>query len=144
MALNAQETAEHNLGLANSKVPPSWCVERDKQYPLREFIRDVRLWSVATDLEESRQAPAVALRLSGASRLIIREMPTQLLTDGEAVFNDQGLPVLDALGNPTRRTGLDVLIRQLERRYGALDQATQIYHVSELMCFARLPSESTD
>jgi len=141
----AQEMADHHMSLANSKIPPTWSAERDKVYPLREYIRDLRLWSVATDTPEAKQAPAAALRLTGAAKLIIREMPTDLLTDGEFIFDpNTGIPAMDAAGNPMRRTGLEVLIRQLERRYGALDQETQIFHISELLCFARQPNESTD
>ena len=29
------ERDEANLGLANSRIPPTWSVERDKVYPLR-------------------------------------------------------------------------------------------------------------
>ena len=135
--MNAQEQAEHHLGLANAKVPPSWGVEKERQYPLRMFVQDVELWGLATDLPEARQGPALALRLTGHAREMIREMPPQLLAFGQEIA--------DAAGNIIgRRTGVECFLRALNTRYGALDQEIQIFNVSELMTFARRSGESTD
>ena len=134
--IQGREHAEANLALANGKVPPSWCVESDSTYPLRHYCDDLRLWTCATDLAEERRAPAAVLRLTGSARAILREMPTDLLQNGQQ-YND-------GQGNALRRTGIEVLIRTLEARYGALDQETQVFSVSELMMFSRHPSETTD
>jgi hypothetical protein len=36
-----QEIDAMNLGMANSKIPPSWSVENDKANPLRYYERDL-------------------------------------------------------------------------------------------------------
>ena len=84
------ENAEMNLGLANGRVPPSWSVEQDKRYPLRHYIQDLTLWAAATDIDAPRRGPAAALRLTGAARSIIREMPPHLLQAGQVVDDGQG------------------------------------------------------
>ena len=134
--LRQEEQNEFNMGLANSRVPPTWSVEGDRRYPLRNYVQDVYLWAAATDMDEERQGPAAALRLTGAARAIVREMPTALLRYGQQIA--------DAQGQPLQLTGLDCLVRTLQRRYGALDQETQIFAVSELMQFSRLGHESSD
>ena len=134
--LQQEEQSEFNMGLANSRVPPTWSVEGDRRYPLRNYVQDVNLWAAATDLDEERRGPAAALRLTGAARAIVREMPTDLLRNGQRIPDGQGGMIL--------LTGLDCLLRMLQRRYGALDQETQIFAVSELMQFTRLGHESSD
>ena len=125
-----------NLGLANSRIPPSWSVERDKIYPLRYYRTDLEVWSASTDMDALRQGPAASMRITGAARLIIREMPINLLINGQVVQDDQG--------NNVQLSGLGMLLRTLERRYGATEQETQIHSISELMGFSRQNGESTD
>ena len=134
--MQAAEQAEANLGLANGRVPPTWSLERDKFYPLRTYIQDLELWSAATDLQIERMAPAVVLRLTGAARNIAREIPVELLRDGQDFINPDG--------NQARRSGMQVLVRVLQQRYRALPQEQQIFAVSELMTFHRLHHETTD
>ena len=134
--LNAEQ-AEHNLGLANSRIPPTWSVESDRRYPLRKYIQDLDLWVRATDLPLERQGPAVALRLTGNVREMIREMPAEMISVGQ--------DIVDAEGNVVEhRTGIQCLVRALNARFGALEQEVQIFNVSELMTFQRYSHESTD
>jgi len=134
--LNAEQ-AEHNLGLANGRIPPTWSLESDRRYPLRKYVQDLDLWVRATDLPIERQGPAVALRLTGTVREMIREMPAEMISIGQ--------DVVDAVGNIIEhRTGIQCLVRALNNRFGALDQEVQIYNVSELMTFQRHAHESTD
>ena len=44
MAVHRAEVDALNLGIANSKIPPSWCVERDAEYPLRYYRQDLEVW----------------------------------------------------------------------------------------------------
>eukprot|EP00435_Cladocopium_sp_Y103_P050556 s138_g15.t1 len=48
----------------------------------QSWLSDIVLWSTATDMEQERQAPAVALVIVGAARDLIREIPPQQLRDG--------------------------------------------------------------
>ena len=133
----AAEQAEHNIGLANARVPPTWNVEGDRKYPLRAYIQDLQMWAAATDMAEGRQGPACVLRLTGAARLIMREIPADLMANGQDITDLMG----QIIGH---RTGLEVFVRILQQRYGALDQETQIFNVSELMTFSRKQQETTD
>ena len=130
------EINDAHLGLANSRIPPTWSVENDRKYPLRYYRHDLEMWAACTDMEAARQGPAASMRITGAARLIIREMPVQLLVQGQAVA--------DAAGNLVQVSGLGMLLRTLERRYGATEEETQIHSISELMNFSRGAGESTD
>ena len=132
------ERAEANLGLANGRIPPTWSVENDKAYPLRLFAEDLRLWQAATDIDAARCGPAVVLRITGAARTLLREVPVATLANGQLV------PDPNQPGQMMLISGVEALIRILERRYGALDQETQVFTVSELMTFQRGHHESTD
>ena len=129
------EIAEANLGLANSRIPPTWCIERDKVYPLRFYRTDLEVWAASTDLEVARQGPAASMRITGAARAIVREIPVATLQNGAMV---------NINGNPVQLSGLGMLLRILERRYGATEEETQIHAISELMQFSRQPGETTD
>ena len=76
------------------------------------------------------------MRITGAARLIVREMPIDMLVQGRVVDDGQG--------NMIQLSGLGMLLRTLERRYGATTEETQVHSISELMQFARQSGESTD
>ncbi len=134
MALR-QEQAEMNLGIANGKVPPAWCLENDRLYALRTYRRDLELWAAVTDLRVDQLGPAAALRITGCARDLIREIPIAELQQGRII--NQG-------GQPVQLSGIAWLIRVLERRYGASEEEQQITAISELMRCHRNSGESTD
>ena len=134
--MDADEAAA-NLALANGKVPPTWSVERDKVYPLRKYIQDLELWSLATDVPENRRGPVVVLRLTGAARDLMRDMPGDMLANGFDVVDNFGQLI-------EHRTGVQCVVRALRERFGALEQEVQIFNVSELMTFQRQSGETTD
>ena len=113
------ERDDANLGLANSRIPPTWSVERDKAYPLRYYRHDLEVWSASTDMDVVRQGPAASMRITGAARLVIREMPIDMLQNGRNVADDQG--------NMVQLSGLGMLIRTLERRFGATQELSLIH-----------------
>jgi len=131
------DNAAANLALANGKVPPTWCVERDRVYPLRKYIQDLELWALATDVVEARRGPVVVLRLTGSARELLRDMPADMVSNGADVFDQFGNLML-------HRTGVECVVRALTERFGALDQEVQIFNVSELMTFQRQAGETTD
>ena len=78
------------------------------------------------------------MRITGAARELLREMPVHVL--------QQGMNVPDP-NNPQGQvavTGLGMLIRTLERRYGSSEEEIVIHTISELMRFHRNHNESTD
>ena len=125
-----------HLGVATGRVPPGWLLEGDAKYPLRHWIRDIEVWAASTDVADARIGPSCAQRITGAARLVVREIPIQTLI--------QGAVVPDANGNPVQVSGIGMLVRILERRYGAAPQEVQIHSISELMGFVRGHQESTD
>ena len=137
MFCNMDDIAAANLALANGKVTPTWCVEKDKTYPLRKYIQDLELWTLATDVLEARRGPVVVLRLTGSARDLMRDMPGDMLTNGQDVFDFNGVLI-------EHRTGVQCIVRALTDRFGALDQEVQIFNVSELMTFQRQAGETTD
>ena len=125
-----------NLGIASAKVPPSWSPERDKIYPLRTWIQDVRLWAVGTDVEENKQGPVVAMRIGGTGKELVRELDVNILSNG--------MMLQDPLGNLVQTSGLECLIRAVQRRFGPLEQELEIHVISELLQFRRKAGEDTD
>ena len=121
----------HDVGVATLKTPPSWSYENSGMYSLRSWLSDIVLWSTATDMEQERQAPAVALVITGAARDLIREIPPQQLRDG-------------LWENGQHVTGLLVLCRTLARHYAPLESELQTRAMSELMGYSRMPGESID
>ena len=136
MMMNQDEINHAHLGMANGKVPPSWSPERDKAYPLRTWVQDVRLWAMATDTDVQRQGPSAALRIAGTARELIRELDVNVLA--------QGMMLQDAQGNLVQTSGLECLIRALQRRYAPLAQELEIFCLQEILFFRRMPGEDTD
>ena len=120
-----------DFGVANTRVPPSWCPEEDRRYPFRSYEQDLLLWAAATDIDPARRAPAAVLRLTGAARLVAREIDTAVLQNGVMI---QGMPA----------DGIHALLHVLRTRYAPLEQEIQVHVVSELMQFSRMSGESTD
>ena len=135
MAHQAQLNDAH-LQMATGRIPPSWCPERDRAYPFRHYVSDMLLWNEATDLDIGRRGPAAALRLTGAAKILVREMEPDQLRDG--------IVIADANNQPLQLTGVQTLLRALERRYAPLEQESQVHAIHELFSFRRGHSESVD
>ena len=120
----------------NSKVPPAWAPEKDKQYPLRTWTQDIRLWALGTDVDVLRQGPVAAGRILGTAKDLIRELDPNVLSQG-GIFADENQ-------NPVQFTGLECLIRALSRRYGPLAQELEIFCIGEILMFRRQPQEDVD
>ena len=136
LTMYQEEMNAMHLGIANSKVPPSWAPEKDKQYPLRTWVQDIRLWSVATDTEVQRQGPVAAQRIGGTAKELIRELDMNVLVHGMAFADDQGQLI--------PHTGLECLIRALTRRYAPLAQEVEVHCIAEILQFRRAPGEDSD
>ena len=138
-----------NLQAASGKIPPSWSPERDRQYSFRQYTQDLGLWVASTDVDPARIGPMVALRLGGSAKIIAREMDTNSLVNGALVPDPGGAMVWDAQQQMqvpliVAITGLEVLLKQLRRRYAPLEQEVQIGTISDMFHFRRWQSEGTD
>ena len=100
--------AREPIGHATSKVPPYWEPGLEQRgYPFRTWLKDLDVWSAGTELREEQQAPAVAQRLGGAARALIREVPSGELRDGRWDVADgvqiSGLTPGPGTNTPVRR-----------------------------------------
>ena len=127
-----------HLQMANGKVPPAWGPEREREYAFRFFESDVLLWTLATDLPAAQQGPALALRLTGAARDLIREFDVNQLVNGQ-VIADPNAPM-----GQRQISGVEALLRVLRRRFAPLDQENQLFALSEFFNFSKQGHEDTD
>lgn len=134
--MRQQELNDLNLQQANGRVPPAWGPEHERSYSFRYYEADTMLWCLASDMDEARKGPALALRLTGAAKMIIRELDPTVLVQGQVIVDDQGQQV--------QLTGVQALLRILRRRYAPLDQEAQLHAVSEFFSFGRQGHEDTD
>ena len=115
-------------------MPPLWEPTLElRGYPFRVWLQDLDVWAAGTELNQELIAPAVVQRLGGAARELVRAVPAQELRDGR--FNPQTQGV-DA--------GLQILVRGLERRFGAFAVETSTRIIIDLLQFRRRGTESID
>ena len=77
-------------------------------YPFRVWVQDIGIWSTSTDLQETQVGAAIAGRLGGVARAMAREMPIDVLRDGQM------------LQDGTQLSGMQCLLRALSRRFAPL------------------------
>ena len=137
MHMHRQLDQNHlHLQMANGKIPPSWGPEMERTYPFRYYEADVQLWVLATDVDPQRQGAALALRVSGCAKDVIREVDANTLVNGQVVA--------DAQGQPLQLTGVGALLRILRRRFAPLDQEASLFALHEFFAFQRHASEDID
>ena len=131
---DSSPTGLEPYGHSTSKVPPYWEPTLElKGYPFRVWLQDLDIWAAGTELNHELVAPAVVQRLGGAARELVRGVPAAELRDGRQ--NPQ-TGVID--------TGLQILVRGLERRFGAFAVETSTRVIIDLLQFRRRGSESID
>ena len=113
----------------SSKVPPSWSPETDRRHPFRVWLADLTLWVSGAELPEPHQGPAVAMRIGGTARELLREMDPATMKDGSIVVDPQG-------GQVTL-SGVESIVRALKRRYAPLSQELQVQSLNEVFRFHR-------
>ena len=131
--------------LSTSKVPPYWSPQLElRGYPFRVWLQDVGIWSSSTELREEQLGGAVIQRLGGVARQLARSLDPDTVRNGRLEFDNVGQPILDLNGEHVRATGLQLLLRALQRRYGQQDIETSVSCIVDLMTFRRLAHESID
>ena len=105
---SGHDSGREPFGHSTSKIPPYWEPALEQRgYPFRTWLQDLDIWSAGTELDEELKAPAVAQRLGGAARALVREVPAGELRDGRWDM---------AVG--AQETGMTLLVRGLTRRFG--------------------------
>ena len=116
------------------KVPPSWDPsDRDKNF--REYVQDLMMWCMATDLEPERQGPAVALQLRGVAKMMIREIEPHRIQRGEVQLVN---------GQQQHISGVMLIIMLLGRKYAPLEVETSTQAMMDFMSFTAPSHESID
>ena len=68
---------------ASHKTQPFWAPELEqKGYPFQLWLKDVTLWAGGTELPANLQGPAIAQRLGGTAKDLVRNVDVQILRDG--------------------------------------------------------------
>ena len=122
------------FGHSTSKVPPYWEPSFEKRgYPFKVWVKDLHVWASGSELAEELRAPAVAQRVGGAARDLVREVPTNELRDGRT-------------DPPTRYqdSGLTLVIRGLSRRFGQFAIETSTECIISMLTFRRQSTENVD
>ena len=125
-----------DVRVQSHKLPPSWGPDQEARYPFRTWARDLALWDAANDIEDVRKGPMVALRLTGAARELIRDLPFDSLVNGVQVIGGDGAP--------RQLTGLQVLLQAIERRFAPNQQELAVRALSEYMGISRASGETVD
>lgn len=129
---------------STTKVPPYWEPGLEQEYPFRIWLQDLELWVYSTEVATERKGPSIALRLGGTAKALVREIPPATLAHGanRAVdppqYNGQGDPVME------HRSGVQVIIDMLRRRFHPFEQESQIRVLNEFFQFRRDHHEDVD
>jgi len=79
---------------SNYRVPPRWSPDQERSgYTFRNYVTDLSLWVMLTDLAPHQQAAAIVMRLGGAARDLARTISPQELMHGGVVDGVQLDPV---------------------------------------------------
>ena len=107
------------------RVPPAWQPNTPHSY--RDWERDIQNWLTLTDLDEAQQAGAIYQRVGGMAKVLLREIPSNVLAHGNA-----------------HGSGTDILLRALRQRWGTEMQAKQLELHEAFESFSILPREDHD
>eukprot|EP00971_Amphidinium_carterae_P338489 6475850-Amphidinium_carterae.2 len=129
--------------VSTTKSPPTWSPEHahnaDYPYTLAEYERDARRWQAATEVSEARQGPLLSLAVGGAARSIADELPVEFLKSGPGGVADLG----DGRG-VQQRSGVDLLLHALHRRFPSNQEASMIRAGLELLSFTPRRQETIE
>ena len=108
-----------------SRAPPTWSVEGSQEYSFREWVQDITLWSMVSELTPARQAASIVMNLTGIARMFARTIPTdRLATGGPGVNGVQLDPVT-------------YLIDRLRAQFADHEAEVRLSAMTEHMAFQR-------
>ena len=95
------------------------------------------MWAMATDVEVTKRAATIVLKLGGTARQRAKTIPFQVLQHGGTLDFGDGL-------GPQQVDGVALLLHVLHTDFGPLGQETSVKAIAEFMAFRKLPSEGVD
>ena len=104
------------------KVPPAWGPTRERDYPFRDYIRDLVVWSLGTDVEPHRQCALAMQRLEGPARALIDE---RIGHDANVIMYGDIRDMGDGQG-ARRIGGLATFMFVLQEIYGEFQHETAV------------------
>ena len=134
MANVRPELAE--LGTGTIKIPPYRSPTNEKSYPFKKYLKDLQLWTMATDIQPPRVVPAIVMRLGGTARELFEDAG-EMISIGGAFHPPDG-------GAPRHVDGAAYVVMALRARFGQLNQENSIEAITEFMSFDRKPGEKID
>ena len=116
----------------HGRIPPVYNPETDRNYPFRNYVEDVGLWTMMTELPAHQMAPTLVARLQGEAREVASQIPTEQLVAG-VILQDGSY--VDPVSN---------LIAYLGQRFAAYPEEERNEAMLRVWHFARKPSEGVD
>ena len=122
---------QQHVGQANMRLPPRWDPAMENQLSFRNWMQDLMLWTVVTDLSPPQQCAAIISQLGGAARELARTLsPGEVYHGG--VVNGQHLDPVT------------FLLHGLSSRFAPLDEETRLRAAQDLLAFTRRQRETVD
>ena len=113
------------------RLPPSWGPERESQYPFSDWARDILLWTIMSDWDNSRKAAAILSQLSGGAQEFARQLPPAVIIAGGSINGVQVDPVT-------------YLMHELSSRFGRMSEEVRLESLRSLFEFHSKPNERID
>ena len=105
-----QQAPGEGYGFQNSKTPYIWDRSWSSGTLFRHWAKEVTSWAYGAELGPTQLGPVIAGRLGGLARSLARGIPDSLLVNGYQ----------DPLGVQPTLTGIEVVLRGLQKRLGPL------------------------
>ena len=119
-------------GGANSlRLPPRWDPSMEGSLPFRNWMQDLMLWTICTDLNPAQQCAAITSQLGGAARDLARTLTPIEVYQGGIINGQQLDPV-------------SFLLHGLQVRFAPLDEENRLRAAQDLLSFSRRSGESVD
>ena len=114
------------------RVPPVYNPETDRTYRFRQYVQDVGIWSMMTDLAPHQQAAALIARLQGHARELALLLPAHEVAAGRIAPDGS---YIDPVSN---------LLAKLAQRFAPFEDEERNESMLRVWNFARRPHEDID
>ena len=128
-------------GRSTDKIPPGWGPERQAIYPFKQWVREIKLWEIATPVEVERRGPLLIQQMTGVAKAFLMD---QVETEQGMRWFTQGALVNEGQPNQYPVSGIGVIVRLLGRRFKEDDQQNVIQAAQEYNAFTRMHGETID
>ena len=114
------------------RAPPVYNPETDRTYRFRQYVQDIGIWSMMTDLSPHQQAAAIISRLQGHAREIALLIPAHEMAAGRLLPDGT---YIDPVSN---------LMEKLAQRFASFEDEERNEAMLKVWNFMRRPNEDID